>query len=242
MIPGVDVSAAQGYIDWQKVSDAGYRFAYLKCTEGNQGNGKFVDQQFHRNLEGARAAGVVVGCYHFAFPLPEDSKNVGRSPNEQVAYAYTQSGGLGSQPGDLAHALDLEWPAPQDWRKWGCSAEQIAAWAKEYCELATERFGRKPVIYLYPDFYRQLVNGGADVSWASEYDLWFADYGWPGAGTPPEGWAPPHFSWVSKTWTNWAVCQYSAENSAVQVPGIRVPHVDRNVIEDEATLARLQGF
>lgn len=58
---GIDVSRHQGTIDWQKVAADDIEFAYIKATEG----GDWVDPQFQENWEGARAAGLKVGAYHF---------------------------------------------------------------------------------------------------------------------------------------------------------------------------------
>src|SRR5262245_52462151 len=58
---GIDVSHHQGVVDWGKVAKSDVVFAILKATEG----GDYVDDTFARNLAGARAAGLVVGAYHF---------------------------------------------------------------------------------------------------------------------------------------------------------------------------------
>ena len=131
MIYGLDLHAGYGVIDFDKVAASGVRFAWAKCTEGNQGGGKFVDPQFKRNVAECKRVGIAVGAYHFAFPLPEDGKNKFRSPKEQAEIAFRNSGGLGSQPGDLSPALDLEWPPPNEWKKWGVTAKDIADWGKE---------------------------------------------------------------------------------------------------------------
>lgn len=58
---GIDVSHHQGDIDWNAVADDGIGFAYIKATEG----GDWIDSQFDKNWEHARAAGLKVGAYHF---------------------------------------------------------------------------------------------------------------------------------------------------------------------------------
>ncbi len=58
---GIDVSAHQGAIDWERVASDNVAFAYLKATEG----GDFVDARFHENWSGAVAAGLDRGAYHF---------------------------------------------------------------------------------------------------------------------------------------------------------------------------------
>lgn len=58
---GIDVSAHQGPIDWERVAADEIEFAYVKATEG----GDFVDERFATNWEGAGAAGLDRGAYHF---------------------------------------------------------------------------------------------------------------------------------------------------------------------------------
>jgi lysozyme len=58
---GVDVSNHQGEVDWERVAGDDMEFAYIKASEG----GDFVDEWFDRNWEGAGAAGLDRGAYHF---------------------------------------------------------------------------------------------------------------------------------------------------------------------------------
>lgn len=60
-IRGIDISAHNGKIDFEKVKNAGYDFAIIKATEGTD----FKDAMFIDNLRLARAAGLKVGAYHF---------------------------------------------------------------------------------------------------------------------------------------------------------------------------------
>lgn len=62
---GIDVSHWQndrGAIDWKKVKAAGVDFVIVKATERTS----YVDPYFKRNVQGAKAAGLKVGAYHFA--------------------------------------------------------------------------------------------------------------------------------------------------------------------------------
>lgn len=239
MIFGIDVHAGYGAIDWQRARDeGGVRFAWLKCTEGNEPG---IDAQFARSHAECARLGIPHGAYHVAYPLRDDPAHPGRSPLAQVERAFAACGGLGSAPGELAHMIDVEWPAPEDAAHWGCSRPQISAWLREYCQLAADRWGRKPVIYTYPAWWAWLA-ASADVSWASEYLLWWADYGWPHDGPPPSDWTPPHFSWAAGTWSDWAVCQFSARGSLARVPGVNACPIDRDCIRTEAMLLRLRGL
>jgi len=60
-IRGLDISAHNGEIDFEKVRAQGYEFVYIKATEG----GTFRDRRFIDNVINARKAGLKVGAYHF---------------------------------------------------------------------------------------------------------------------------------------------------------------------------------
>ena len=60
-VRGIDVSHHQGAIDWKRAAADDVAFAVIKATEG----GDHVDRTFATNLRDARAAGLVVGAYHF---------------------------------------------------------------------------------------------------------------------------------------------------------------------------------
>jgi len=69
VVHGIDVSYAQGTIDWQKVramEDDSVRitFAFIKATEGVLS----VDPFFQRNWREAAKAGIICGAYHYFKP------------------------------------------------------------------------------------------------------------------------------------------------------------------------------
>ncbi|EEF60769.1 glycoside hydrolase family 25 protein [Pedosphaera parvula] len=61
---GIDVSAAQGSINWTSVHGAGVEFAFAQATEGNY----FQDSKFKSYMTNGKAAGVQMGAAHFARP------------------------------------------------------------------------------------------------------------------------------------------------------------------------------
>ena len=64
---GVDVSAWQGEIDWQKVKDAGIEFAFIRIGFRGYESGKLNEDEYGQaNLDGAAAAGVKVGACVYA--------------------------------------------------------------------------------------------------------------------------------------------------------------------------------
>lgn len=65
---GIDVSYAQGTINWSAVYADGVRFAMVKATQGRAVSSKsylFTDRQFAANVTNAHNAGLRVGVYHY---------------------------------------------------------------------------------------------------------------------------------------------------------------------------------
>ena len=65
-IPGIDVSKFQEKIDWEAAAAYGEKFAIIRCCKIYHAYGdREYDERFMENYEGARAAGLAVGCYLF---------------------------------------------------------------------------------------------------------------------------------------------------------------------------------
>lgn len=158
---GIDVSRWQGRMDWRKAASAGARFAYCKASEGTG----WTDPEWARNAASARAAGVLVGGYHYYLNAYD--------PIEQARHFVRV---LNRQPGDLPPAADFEdtkTPAkPEDMRRFLVEVERLT--------------GVRPVIYTGA-WWWDSSRMPARVPWASSYPLWIASYR---AGAPalPDDW------------------------------------------------------
>lgn len=62
-IKGIDVSAWQGFIDWEKVKATGIHFAIIKA--GGSDDGIYTDSKFERNYSECKRVGMPVGAYWF---------------------------------------------------------------------------------------------------------------------------------------------------------------------------------
>lgn len=168
---GLDISSVQGVIPWEKMS-YDYRFVIAKSAEGNDG----FDPNFFKNVEHAKDHGIYPGAYHFAYPLPHID------PKAQAQMFFDKCRGFGTNRGELPPFLDLEWPAVQDFAKWGCTPQQISDWARDCLAEMHRLWGCRPYLYIYPSWW-DFIAARADVSWAAEYELWMASYptkvGWP---------------------------------------------------------------
>jgi lysozyme len=131
---GIDVSAHQEVIDWERVSLDGITFAYIKATEG----GDYTDARFDENWRGAKEAGLDRGAYHY-FTLCTPGADQARhfldvAPPESDA---------------LAPAVDLELAG-------NCSARPSPAVVNEqlddFVRLIERAWGREVVLYVGDDF------------------------------------------------------------------------------------------
>jgi GH25 family lysozyme M1 (1,4-beta-N-acetylmuramidase) len=112
------------------------RLAICKCTQGNDGK----DPRFDEYAAGAKAAGVHVGAYLFAYPLPSGpGKPAGRAAEEQARRLYADCAGLGKAKGELPPALDLEWPARWDRRYVDAEGKLIDRWQTSAAVIAFQR-------------------------------------------------------------------------------------------------------
>ena len=135
-VMGIDVSSHQREVDWPQVSADGVGFAYLKATEG----AGFTDTHFRRNWDGARAAGITPGAYHY-FTLC--------SSGEEQARDF-----LAAAPPDdsaLPPALDLEFDGACEETP---SAAAVQAEIDAFTAVVEEAWGRRLLIYSSSEWRR----------------------------------------------------------------------------------------
>lgn len=63
MTHGIDVSAWQGRVDFNKVKKSGYEFVIIKA--GGNDDGYYIDGRFETNYAAAKKAGLKIGAYYF---------------------------------------------------------------------------------------------------------------------------------------------------------------------------------
>jgi lysozyme len=80
-IVGIDVSAHNGDIDFEKVRADGYTFVVIKASEGVDHH----DSKFDINFDNARKAGLKVGAYHF-FRKNTDGLNQAKNFLETIGW------------------------------------------------------------------------------------------------------------------------------------------------------------
>jgi GH25 family lysozyme M1 (1,4-beta-N-acetylmuramidase) len=201
LIKGIDISTIQGHVDFAACAAVGIQFVICRCGVGNSGK----DANYDKNVAEATNAGLKVAAYHFVYPLPPAIVN-GKDTQplrDPVKQAQLHASWVGNNVKVVC--CDLEWPAPQDWAKWGCSAQQIVAWVITYLQTYEAITGIRPIVYTYP-YFAKAINLPQDF--ADTYKLWIASY-------EPNPIVP-------KPWTDWVLWQDSSGSYRLPITGIGV--------------------
>jgi GH25 family lysozyme M1 (1,4-beta-N-acetylmuramidase) len=191
---GLDVSNFQGAIDWGKVANAGYRFAFGKATEGTAYN----DKTYTANRNGSEAAGLVFGAYHFARPTGASVAAATASAIKQANHFLTIAA---PQPGELPPVLDLEVTG-------SLTKQRLLAWTLAWLDQIDARTGVEPFLYTSPLFWKGSL-GDSTAAAAAGTGLWVAHWT---AKTNP---LVPAQNWNGSGWKFW---QWT---NCVAVPGIK---------------------
>lgn len=148
---GVDVSSYQGEVDWSVLAEQGVEFAFIKATEGST----LQDRQFRSNWEGAQAAGVRPGAYHF---LSYDSPGETQAENFIDQVPVTQ--------GALPPVVDIEFYG--SYLEDPPEKEHVHDILDPLLERLEEHYGVKPILYVtYRSYYRYLAGEGY-----GDYPIW----------------------------------------------------------------------
>lgn len=151
-IKGIDVSAWQGKIDWEKVADYGMGFAILRITEA----GNIVDKYFEANLTGCNKHKIPVGVYKYSYAM-----TIAEIQSEARKVVSVLNGRKLQYP----VWLDLEY---NNQRSLG--AENIHKMAEAFEKIITAA-GYKFGIYCNVDWYMNVI-----CSYLKKYDFWIARY------------------------------------------------------------------
>jgi lysozyme len=153
-IHGIDVSYAQGRIDWRKVrameeDSVRISFAFIKATEGLL----TVDPYFKRNWREAAKTGIRCGAYHYFRP---------KKSGLWQARFFLQNVKLES--GDMPAVVDIE---TLD----GKSPAEMRKQLTDFLLQVEAKTHVKPIIYSGLSFYKDYLE-----DYFGEYKLWIAHY------------------------------------------------------------------
>ncbi len=163
-LQGVDVSYYQGEIDWQQVSAAGVSFAMIRAGYRGYEDGVIhADENFHKNVEGALAAGLKVGVYFYSQAITEE---------EAIEEANLVL--------QLVDGYDITFPIAFDWEhvtEQPARTDDITSKALTDCCLAfcntIQEAGYRASVY----FYRSLGYHEYDMDRLADLEFWFSGFG-----------------------------------------------------------------
>ena len=184
-VHGIDVSKYQGPIDWHAVKAGGAAFAWIKATEG----GNHADPRFMENWQGAKAAGVPRGAYHFVYWC--------RPWQEEMAW-FEQN--VPVDPDALPPVLDVEATPTSKTCKRRLERESVLAEMRQMLVDMERHYGKRPVIYVTVDFYEAMMHPNE----FSDYPVWVRSTKY-----------PPHVKYPGRRWTFW---QYQSDGVVPGVP------------------------
>ncbi|MGL6294258.1 GH25 family lysozyme [Eubacterium aggregans] len=153
IVLGVDVSAYQGEIDWEIISEQGISFAYIKATEGTD----FIDKRFNENWTAARKTNLKVGAYFFV--------NFNKGGKDQAKYFIKN---VPKESGSFPPVIDLELYG--DYLDNPPQKEKVNTMLKEMIETLKEKYGEIPIIYTNYNTYNQYLSNAF-----TEVPIWICD-------------------------------------------------------------------
>ena len=155
-VKGVDVSSYQLAVDWEGLEKEGYRFAYIKATEGSS----HVDDRFGENWKNVRKTDIKAGAYHF---LSYDTS--GRSQAENFIKTVKKRHDM------LPPAVDVEFYG--EYEEVHPSRKKLRKVLDTVLQELEDHYGQKPVIYTNTYIYDTYISGRYDdyPIWISAHDI-----------------------------------------------------------------------
>ena len=153
---GFDISHYQEVKDikWDSLSIGNktipLKFVILRATMGKSSK----DKNFGEFWELAKKHQIIRGAYHFY-----------RTDEDPVKQANNFLESVKLEKGDLVPVLDIERNPIK------LSKEKLIENLKIWCKIIEENYGKKPIIYTYYHYKRDVLNEAFD-----DYPLWLANY------------------------------------------------------------------
>ncbi len=171
---GIDVSEAQGNINWTEVSGAGIAFVFIKATQGET----YVDANFKTNWTQAKEQGLSQGAYHFFCP--------GQDGKTQAAHFLNN---VDLSDAELSPVVDIETlDATGCPDATGVPSPEIISELQAWLTAVQDGTGKTPMIYTDLGFWNTSIH----TDQFSDYPLWIAAWD-PGEPKLPADWTSWHF-------------------------------------------------
>ena len=237
-ILGNDISRHQRTADFAKMYAAGSRYIFIKSSDGGPNAHAravaFADQW----IPAAKAAGLMVGQYHFAqIPNTDDMNVIIQSANAQADLMISRWNAHGGySPGTLPLVFDIE----QSGMPRNLTPNKAITFSKTWLEKVANATGKLPIVYSNPTFLKNYLSSDPDLA---KYPLWIANYfdvSNPGVS--------PKVGCINTVWTSdgcnlrWTFWQYSQTGPGKNF-GVASRGIDMNVFAGTAEeLLALAGY
>jgi GH25 family lysozyme M1 (1,4-beta-N-acetylmuramidase) len=176
---GVDLSRWQSIgepIDFNRMAAAGVAYAFIKGSDGLASEDALAIPHVTAWSPAAKAAGILVGYYHFArIPVTADPNVIVADAQAQAAHAAARLGGLGGYDDrTLPYVLDVEGVDPT------ISDEMVTLWTFTWLDAMQAATGRTPIMYSYRNFLAtRYLQDAPTIAKFRNYHLWLAQPGNP---------------------------------------------------------------
>jgi GH25 family lysozyme M1 (1,4-beta-N-acetylmuramidase) len=237
-ILGTDISRYQGNVNFVKMYAAGARFVFFKSSDGGPNAHARAVAYADQLIPQAKAAGLLVGQYHFAqIPNTDDMNTVLAAANAQADLMIARWNAHGGySQGTLPLVLDIEQAGvPRN-----VTDAEAVAFVKTWLEKVANATGKLPLLYSNPTFLKNHLSGDPSLA---NYPLWAANYfdvSNPGVS--------PKVGCLNTVWTGdgcnlrWTFWQYSQTGPGGTF-GVSSRGIDLNVFAGSAEeLLALAGY
>ena len=161
-VTGIDVSAHQQTVDWEKVAAAGVKFAMIRVGYRGYETGNLVEDPYAQdNYAGAKKAGLQVGAYLFSQAISVEEAL------EEADFLLEKT-----------ENWELDLPVVYDWeyiskeaRTGSADARLVTDCTKAFCDRVAAA-GRQPMVY----FNRHQAQDLLFLEELTQYPFWLAMY------------------------------------------------------------------
>jgi lysozyme len=177
-------------MDWSVTEAQGIYFAAIRACVGRY----FTDPMVYEYVEGIKKTDLYWTLYHVLVP------------NHSALYQINRLYKVIDQVGKPQFPLILDCEIVNDQPK-----ATINARIKKCLEIMEERDGRKPIIYINPNY---TINVLGSPSYLADYDLWIANYSDENAPWVPAPWIK-HYIWQWSADGNMQGAKYGASSPSI---------------------------
>jgi len=178
-ILGVDLSRWQSSdqpLDFNRMAAAGVGFAFIKGSDGLLTEDALAIPHVTAWAPAAKAAGILVGYYHFGrIPVTDDLALIAADAQAQALQAATRLAELGGYDDrTLPYVLDMERVDTK------ITDEAVTLWTITWLDAMQAATGRVPILYSYRNFLAtRFLQDPVTIDKLRNYHLWLAQPGNP---------------------------------------------------------------